>query len=285
MGGFFVMFNNKKEAMWRALKQQNALKREIEEEGFLSAKKSYVPSFTPKIGAKQTRLDALKRSILNAKSDVASFLNPQRVIHFSKEPSTLGATTQEVLPIQAPTPMPTPQEHFYPEIDNEWAMQNREKLKLPFKQERYGSPKPLPEDLRSAVNEASRTYGVPKEALYSLAYNESGFNNIPEHEGGGGRGYFQYDLTQRPDVTEQMAMDPNWAAMRTAQELRTRMETTNPYTGQPYTLWEAIAAHNVGPNGVYSDVISPYYGVPLKDRAKEYADNIFNYISDRDWER
>lgn len=190
--------------------------------------------------------------------------------------------TPTLTPAPTPTAMPTPQ-MVYPQIDNPWTQANRERLALPFKEQRYGSPAPIPPELLGAVQQASRIVGIPEEILFSLAYNESGFQNIPERSGGGGRGYFQFDLTQRPDITPEMALDPLWAAQRTAEELRNRMESVNPYTGQPFTLWEAVAAHNVGPSGVYSDVISPYYGIPLRDRAKEYADNIFNYASDRDW--
>lgn len=102
---------------------------------------------------------------------------------------------------------------------------------------------PPPTDLQKGIMAASKKYKIPPELLYSIAHQETGFQNIAEHGGGNGRGYFQIDLGYHPDVTEQQAMDPMFASDYAGGMIDQRL---NRYSKTPTPVSNAIRAYNGG---------------------------------------
>lgn len=249
-----------------------------------------LPKYKPGVGplVNKLKMKALQ-PLANAQQGLRSITQAPQKLLSGKQPVTaqpfIGPKLDPNIPVStpAPTKIPTPTAIPTPIPRLEQQLNQNNPYAYTKTNVKYGPPKQVPPDLRAAVLDAQKNTGVPAELLLALSNKETGMQNINQHEGGLGRGYFQFDLGQRPDITPEMAADPVWAANRAAQEIQQRMQQTNPFTNKTYTLWEAIAAHNVGPNGVYSNVISPYYKVPLKDVAKTYADDVFSYLADRDW--
>ena len=101
----------------------------------------------------------------------------------------------------------------------------------------------MPNDLRDAINKVSETKGVPKEVLAAIAHKETGFQNIAEHGGGLGRGYFQIDLGQHPNVTEQQALDPNFATNYAADLIKAKLKRFSK-TDTP--VYNTIRSYNGG---------------------------------------
>lgn len=85
----------------------------------------------------------------------------------------------------------------------------------------------VPQDLRDASNTAATKYNMPASILLALANTETGMKNINEIGGGLGRGYFQIDLGQHPNITQDQAMDPNFAADYAANLLNNRVSRYN----------------------------------------------------------
>lgn len=117
----------------------------------------------------------------------------------------------------------------------------------------------LPSDLRDAIAGVSGKSGIPSALLAAISQQETGLRNIPQHFGGLGRGYFQIDLGQHPDVTEQQAMDPNFAAEFAANLLLNRMKT---YSGTSTPVTNAIRAYN---GGIKNPKTKTYYDKVLKN--------------------
>lgn len=103
----------------------------------------------------------------------------------------------------------------------------------------------MPSDLRDAITKVSQQKGIPKELLAAISHQETGFQNIAEHGGGKGRGYFQIDLGQHPGVTEAQAKDPYFAANFAADLLLNRL---NKYSKTDTPVMNAIRAYNGGLN-------------------------------------
>lgn len=267
-----------------------------------------LPEYKPGVGplVNKLKMKALQ-PLANAQQGLRAIAQmPQRILSGKPAPtasSFIGpklnpsiptkAPTPTAIPTPTPTPMPQPvttpapqaadysrilPEHFHNAPKSTW---------YPTTEKKYGPPKAIPQDLFDATRQASERTGIPQEILLGLAWKESGMQNIAQYAEDGltplGRGYFQFDMGQRPDITEEQALDPYWASNRVADEISARLNSNNIYTGKPNTLWEAIVAHNVGEGGVYSDAISPYYGIPLREVAKNYGASYFEFLKDRDW--
>lgn len=154
-----------------------------------------------------------------------------------RKPVVLGAVTRPSpeQPTTPPTPVPPPPPPPMPSYDQRYVNfinnvnQGRQK-KQAF----------VPQDLKDAISKVSIAKNVPPEILYALANKESNFRNIKENSGIGaqaGRGYFQIDRTYHPQVTDEQAYDPNFAASYAADLLNSRL---NRYK----TVTNAIRAYN-----------------------------------------
>lgn len=146
-------------------------------------------------------------------------------------------------PTAIPSIQPTPVMPFTPTAQNgdpyQSFINNVSKGSIP-------KPKPLPSDLSKAIKNASASTGVPANLLAALADTETNLRNIKENSGigaQGGRGYFQIDLTQHPHVTEQQAMDPNFAAEYAAHLLNNNVKA---FKDSKTPVIDAIQAYNGG---------------------------------------
>lgn len=140
---------------------------------------------------------------------------------------------------------------------------------------------PPPDELKNAVMTASQKYKIPPDLLYTMAHKEAGFKNIPEHIGGHGRGYFQIDDRYHPDVSNDQAYDPmfaaDWAAKNLAGNLDYFSKDKNPVTS-------AIRAHNGGPGWPkYIGSKKPKEIEALK-RSQDYIDAYIEELKNFKWE-
>jgi len=77
----------------------------------------------------------------------------------------------------------------------------------------------------AVIQRAADTNGIDPNLLAAVAVRESGFRNIPQSDGGLGRGIFQIEIGQNPSVTEQQAYDISYSANFAAHMLATNLDT------------------------------------------------------------
>ena len=99
------------------------------------------------------------------------------------------------------------------------------------------------------IADAAARRGIDPAILAGIGVRESGYRNIVERGGGNGRGVFQIDIGENPDVSGTQAMDvawaADWAAARIAANLR-NIRSRFPRFTKAQALQAAIAAYNLG---------------------------------------
>jgi hypothetical protein len=108
--------------------------------------------------------------------------------------------------------------------------------------------------LQSAAAQA----GFDWQVLAAIGIHETGFQSKDEIGGGLGRGVFQIDLGQNPNVTEEQANDLEWAAAFVAKNLAHNAATlVNNYgLGGSLLIGATAASHNAGLGGVMNRIQS-----------------------------
>lgn len=104
----------------------------------------------------------------------------------------------------------------------------------------------------SLLSAAGAAHGVGPDLLGAIGIRESGFRNVRQ-PGGLGRGIFQIDLGQHPNVTEAQAMNSTFAANYAAQLLSTnqaRLRAAHPHFTGAQLLQATAASYNFGTGNI-----------------------------------
>jgi len=124
-----------------------------------------------------------------------------------------------------------------------------------------------PPSVAPIIIDAAKKNGVPSKILAAIAEHESNGTfdpNINEYSGGKGRGMFQIDLGQHPDVTEEQAKNIRFATDYAAKLLKEAFDR--------FGNWDdAIKAYNAG--DPYSNRAG-YNGQPVRVLANQYLQKI-----------
>lgn len=123
------------------------------------------------------------------------------------------------------------------------------------------------------LQKVSTKYNVPTSLLSAVAKHESGstFDPTIRQPDGLGRGIFQLDIGQHPDVTEDEAFDPHFAADYAAKLLREGFDRTGSWEG-------ALRYYNGGP--AYNSNRPGYQGRPVNELTQNYARKVQAYTRD-----
>ena len=103
------------------------------------------------------------------------------------------------------------------------------------------------------LSSAGDAHGVDPAMLAAIGIRETGFKNIPQANGGLGRGIFQIDIGKNPSVTEAQAYNLTFAADWAANLLATNMATLAvkyPDLDPLYLLQATAASYNFGTKNI-----------------------------------
>lgn len=132
----------------------------------------------------------------------------------------------------------------------------------------------LAPDAQAAIGAASVLTGVDPHMLGAIGIRETGFRNIRQANGHG-RGVFQIDLGQHPNVTDAQAMNMFFSAYYAADLLRTNQSTLAakfPHFSSLQLSRATAAAYNFGtgnirgnPNAIDRGTTGNNYGRNILD--------------------
>ncbi len=112
-------------------------------------------------------------------------------------------------------------------------------------------------EFESVLRSAGEAFSVDWSILAAIGIRETGFQNIAEIGGGGGRGVFQIDITRNRGVTEEQAFNIDRAARWTAQNLYNNLvDLLNGDVNFNEATQMAVAAHNRGIGGILDQIRS-----------------------------
>jgi len=132
------------------------------------------------------------------------------------------------------------------------------------------------------LKKAAGAHGIDWRVLAAIGIRETGFRNIGERGGGQGRGVFQIDAGEHPDVSDAQAFDPvwaaDWAAGLISDELRRFAALVDGTSLNPYA--PALAAYNSGPKNVAGAIASenPLEALNGLTTGKNYVSNVLNLM-------
>jgi RHS repeat-associated protein len=130
---------------------------------------------------------------------------------------------------------------------------------------------------KDSLIKATADTNIPWAMLAAIGIRESGFNNIKQPNGDG-RGIFQIDIGQHPDVAENQAMDPTFAASYAAKLLQTNygilVSRFFPNMDQAAMLQATAASYNFGTGNITGNPAT----IDVGTTGNNYGSNVVNLM-------
>lgn len=128
---------------------------------------------------------------------------------------------------------------------------------------------PVPENLQGLIYHAAQQAGVDPNIFASILFSEHGFQLTPGYnynpDGSYDRGIAQINTKSHPEVTDEQALNPNFAVPYAANMLGRYIQQVKQRGGD---LNQGIAAYNVGVGGAFANNGS------LGPRGQRYLDAV-----------